>query len=587
MFSLKINKMSIRLNNLVVNNCRNRKEYVLNHRQMRTLIISTENNKKTVKHCLFANITSISSSNEFFNNKRTFCSNILPKDPDIFGDVGEKKYDLVELDEAEKNVEEFEENEAKPMGKYRRTPGQYSNMIKKHIENGDLSSAENVLKIIHNNRDKPTLYMYSLLIRAFAVQGNVKKCFRLYNKLKKRGMTPNNAVVTSLFNACSNSLDERSLEILHDFRSYLFEKKFTMNETHYNALIKAYSRHCLVEETFQLLDEMRDKNLRIDDITFNNLLHGAASQKETGLKYALVAWHVMKFRNIKPTTLTYNLLFRAIRDSKLGNLKVNDIIIPESEEGSKIIVTEGGRPDLLATPPVVRLLPQLQSEKFKHKRHKKYEIEEQESMQTTIDLNDVLKSNRLILFGGFDGLMKRMNDDGAIPNVKTFSLCLELIPNTKEAEEHLIRMARNRKIQLDTGFYNVLIKKRCFRFDYEDAKAVLAEMERDNCEPDIITWGIVALTCQCKEDGMALLNCLDNIELIESMMKQKVRPSDQIYHMLEKLKISAAEAIDGEWSITKDLDRFKIDYTKFKLRLEKLKKMFGHDKRVYELSEVN
>lgn len=252
----------------------------------------------------------------------------------------------------------------------------------------------------------------------------------------------------------------------------MFNANYPLNQTHYNALIKAYSRHGQVEETFQLLDEMRDKKLPIDHVTINNLLHGAGSQKEIGLKYALVVWHLMKYHNVTPSIVTYNLLFRAIRDTELGNLKINDILIGESEE-SKIILTDSGRPDLLAIPPVVRILPEVeepQSKRLFSRKHSEKKIRDVQSGENNVDLNEIIKSNRLILFGGFDGLMKRMESDGVVPNEKTFTLCLESIPNTKEAEIHLMRTARSKKVKLDTGFYNVLIKRRCFRYDYDDAK---------------------------------------------------------------------------------------------------------------------
>lgn len=213
MFSLKINSLSIRLNN-VVRTCGNKKQYILQSQHIQSLANAKESENKIVKYVPFVNKASLLHAKEL----RTFCTNVMPKDPDVFGDIGERKYDLVELDEKEKNVEDFEENEAKPLAKYRRYPSEYAKMLKQHIENGDLASAENVFLLAQKNRDKPTLYMYSLLMRAFAIQGDVKKCFRLYNKLKKQSLKPNEAIVTSLINACSNSVDSKSLEILHDFR---------------------------------------------------------------------------------------------------------------------------------------------------------------------------------------------------------------------------------------------------------------------------------------------------------------------------------------------------------------------------------
>lgn len=106
-------------------------------------------------------------------------------------------------------------------------------------------------------------------------------------------------------------------------------------------------------------------------------------------------------------------------------------------------------------------------------------------------------------------------------------------------------------------------------FNFKD---VLGEMEKDGCEPDIITWGVIAMSCQTQEDGMALLKCLENvgitpnyfiygsllrtaannlkleyvIDLMQSMFTQKIRPSQLIYSILDKLKVNAADAIAKE-----------------------------------------
>ena len=243
--------------------------------------------------------------------------------------------------------------------------------------------------------------------------------------------------------------------------------------------MKAYARHQQVEEAFQMLDEMRDKQLKIDDVTFNNLLHGATSEKRTGIKYALVVWHLMKLRNVKPALNTYNLMLRVIRDTNLGDLKVNDVLLAESEK-SKIIISDGGRPDLLASPPVVRSVPLLSvkynvNNKYKNTSEKEETLPaEQDASQENLypqqPLEEIVKNNRLILFGGFDGIVKRMENDNVVPDMKTMTLLMELVPNNIEAEKHVIRYANSKKIGLDIDFYNVLIKKRCFRFAYDDAK---------------------------------------------------------------------------------------------------------------------
>ena len=228
MFSSKLHT-SVLLNNIVVRTCKDSKQCIRFKEQLRFLCILTEKDSESVNKQSLLNIT-LNAPTWGLSTIRSLSSEPLPKNANVFGDIGTREFDKVEMDEKEKKVEEFEENEGRIPRKDKMSPGQYADLIKSHIQNGDLSSAERVLEIVKKNRDKPTLYMYNLLLRAFAVHGDLKKCFKLYNKLKQRGMKPNDATITSLFNACSNSMDEdRSLEAVQELRRYfIYLVSFTL-----------------------------------------------------------------------------------------------------------------------------------------------------------------------------------------------------------------------------------------------------------------------------------------------------------------------------------------------------------------------
>ncbi|KAK2583689.1 hypothetical protein KPH14_009615 [Odynerus spinipes] len=170
----------------------------------------------------------------------------------MFGDIGYRKYDKVDMDEEEKEEEEFQDNEARIPRRLKPSTGQYSAMIKSNIAKGDLSSALDVLTLVKTNRDKPTAYMYNLLIRAYAVQGNIDQCFSLYNKMKKRQLKPTLATYNSLFNACAESKNStKAIEKLNKLRFHLHEIGYILNETHYNTLVKAYSWHNHLLQAFE------------------------------------------------------------------------------------------------------------------------------------------------------------------------------------------------------------------------------------------------------------------------------------------------------------------------------------------------
>lgn len=368
------------------------------------------------------------------------------------------------MDEGEQKEENFQDTEGCIPRRLKPSIGQYAKMIKSQISRNDLNSALKVLDLMKENRDKPTLYLYNLLLYSFAKQGDIKRCFSLYNKAKKCGLKPNAATYTSLLNACALAdKNATALEHLNNLRKLLYEQ-FPLNETHYNVMIKAYSWHGQIVEAFKLADEMRDRRIPIEESTFNSLFHGAISDKKAGLHHALILWHLMHLENVKPTLTTYNLLLRAIRDTNLGNLRPDDILLSGLDQ-TRISVTEGDRPDLLASPPVLSTLLPLEKEQNITQCHIDANIQKR-----SVNLNDILVNNRLILFGGLEGFLNRMFNNNIKPDAKTITLLLDLIPNSVPAENLLIKIADEKNIKLDIDFFNMLIKRRSMRLDYKAAK---------------------------------------------------------------------------------------------------------------------
>jgi len=78
--------------------------------------------------------------------------------------------------------------------------------------------------------------------------------------------------------------------------------------------------------------------------------------------------------------------------------------------------------------------------------------------------------DRLTMLGGVSGMLARMDCDKAAPDVKTFSLLLELMPFSIEAENHLLSSMHFYNVEADVDFYNMLIRRRNFRKDFEGAR---------------------------------------------------------------------------------------------------------------------
>lgn len=522
-----------------------------------------------------------------------FCTEKFPRSANVFGDISGRKFERIPMDEREQEEEKFQDTEARVPRRLKPSLGQYAKMIKSHISKNDLNSALQVLDLMKENRDKPTMYLYNLLLYGLAKQGDVKQCFSLYNKAKKYGLQPNAATYTSLFNACALSDNsEVALEHLNRLRKSLYERQFSLNDAHYNVMVKAYSWHGQIVKAFQLADEMRDRRIPIGEITYNSLFHGAISDKEAGLRHALIVWHLMRMKNIKPSLTTYNLLLRAIRDTNLGNLKPDDVLLSGFDQ-TRVSMLEGEKPDLLASPPMLSTLLPMGKEQNIVQR------DTDVTVQNSVNLNDVLIKNRLILFGGVEGFLSRMSNDGVTPNIKTITLLLDLIPNTVPAENILIKTAEEKNIELDIDFFNMLIKRRSIRFDYKAAKEVISIAEKKGLSPNVMTFGVLALGCQelmqaqeflegievfgYKPNSVIIGTLIDTachkknfgylLFMMRYMMENRTRPTAQTIEIIKKfseelLKIEKPKATSKyryrKWKrLENNIEKFKKQYPKW------------------------
>ncbi|CAK9816925.1 Pentatricopeptide repeat-containing protein 1, mitochondrial [Anthophora plagiata] len=573
----------------------------------RHLCTALRSNKDRYNRKYDSNIQSKVCSSHISIYKKRFCTEVQPKDSNKFGDLSYEKYERVPMDEAEEKEEKISDYVKIPKGqKY--TYSEYCHLIKFHINNKNLQLALNVLDLMKENGERPSRYIYKLLISAHAMQGDMKQCFALFRSMKQKGIISSPNVYTSLINACAETTDtSKALERLTYLREYFHSRQIELNKFHYTTLIKAYSRHKQVLTAFEVADEAKDKGI-FTSATFAALFHAAIADRESGLKYALILWHKMRMSQIKPNIQHYNLLLRAIRDTQFGDLKVNDILIPGAMK-TQIQVNEVARPDLLSSPPVLNT-----SVVSALKYYKTDTPDTDDSCKTddkyallSENLNKILSENRLILFGGVDKILKQMKDEGVKPNVKTFTILLELLSPTVEAEKCFLKNLQENHFIPDPTFLNILIKRRSLRRKYEDAKAVLNEFQIHHLMPNIQTFEALAYGCTRQRDGIELLEQInaigyatDNVVLekllynacyyknfgyvsylMNYILKHQIAPSKKILEILEKFDGLLLElTTDEDQYRYRTMNKIRKDYNKFKISYENWKEVIQKEQDV-------
>lgn len=520
---------------------------------LRTHFINKQLNLNTIKF-RHVNFQQFSSVTRKFDNERKLkipddeSSYVAAQsDPEIFGTQTPNVKFPDKFDEDDLKEEEFLENP--PSRSQKLSTKQYADMIKEHLRNHSLKEAIDVLEVrmLKEDRVKPENYIFNLLIGGCARAGYTQKAFQLFTKMKQRDLKVTGGTYTSLFNACSNTpyLSDGLNKAIR-LREIMLEKGYEPNASNYNSMIKAFGRCGDPKTGFLLIDEMIGKNMEVRVDSFNFLLQACVSDKEYGFRHALLVWHKMFQKRLTPDLYSFNLLLKCVRESGLGDLQsleevLTKILRPKTENKTKMLL-EGEKQIDLSN------LPSVQKEEISQETSPNL-ISINPHLGTLVSLSEVKKpEDRLLLIGGASGFLKEMELAKITPDIKTFTQLLEVIPSTVASEKQLIATIRKIGIKCDIDFFNILIKKRSMRYDYESAREVLLMIKTAKLRPDIVTYGVLALSCQTQEEARELLQQMYeqgirmNIQILGAMLRQGCAQKNFNY-VIEILKICRDERI--------------------------------------------
>lgn len=377
--------------------------------------------------------------------------------PDQFGDPTREPEKLDEGD-----VEEELYFTEQPASDSHLSTKKYADIIKSFIKQRRIKEAIDVLEVrmLQQDRVKPEGYIYNLLLGACGRVGYTKKAFMLYNDMKKRGIKVHSGTYTALFNACSNSPwpTTDGLDRARKLYDIMIEKGYQPNDTNYNAMIKAFGRCGDLSMAFALVDEMQQKGISVKNDTVNFLLQSCITDSEAGFRHSLLVWRKLVEKNIRPNVYTFNLLLRCVRDCGLGDLEATKTVIEKLTESSDRLQLEDGQSDRLnlqdSEESAVALAPQ-----YVDQRPNLLAINPH--LGSVMAITEVkTPEDRLILLGGCKGFLETIIQYKCTPDIKTFTLLLDCIPNSLAAEKELLVWLRKLNVKPDLDFYNHLMKNR-------------------------------------------------------------------------------------------------------------------------------
>ncbi|XP_049427617.1 pentatricopeptide repeat-containing protein 1, mitochondrial [Epinephelus fuscoguttatus] len=512
----------------------------------------------------------------------------------------------------------------------RNTPYWYFLQCKRLIKENKLQEALDVFSrdMLQGERLQPEEFNYTVLIGGCGRAGQLKRAFRLYNDMKKRGLDPTDATYTALFNACAESpFKQAGLQQALKLEQELRRKNHPLSTITYHALLKTHAITNHLQACIHTLREMLQNGHAVTRETFHYLLMGCLKDKEAGFRLALQVWRQMLRSGITPDSNDYNLLLRTARDCGIGDVALTTSVLLQPDrkyerDRASHVKSESGCKDVVDIDLLERQLfiqPDPGSASQQGSRHGEEEpysrpesshlvpVRQTETITLPVDLAsesaspnllDIFEgkssgvvslgtvdgpTDRLALIGGAEGFLEKMAANKLSPDLKTMTLLADTMEPSHQSLQMLLKVAKQHKVKLDVAFFNSVIRKAAKAGDLEEAKSVLSVMRQRNVNVDAQTFGSLAFGCEQQQDGLQLLTDMEeagfkpNIQVFSALIGRATRRLDYVY-LKTLLKSMRSMGVWPNEVIIRQLEfasQYPPNYNKYKSRNKYLDQIDG------------
>lgn len=183
----------------------------------------------------------------------------------------------------------------------------WSIMISGYARNGNMLAAKEVFDQIPEKEIKS----WNALIISYSRNGDWNNCIQLFNEMRLGHVQPNHVTMATVMSACGQL---GALKVARQFHGILHKNFVEMNIFVYNSLVDMYAKCGAIHEAYKIFSEVPVKDL----VSYNVMISGFGSHGHE--EDALKLLNEMLERGIMPDKLTFLGILYAC--SQMGNLEL-------------------------------------------------------------------------------------------------------------------------------------------------------------------------------------------------------------------------------------------------------------------------
>merc|ERR550514_2196115 len=176
-------------------------------------------------------------------------------------------------------------------------------MVKAATQAGKTALAQGLVEQGSGN-----LHEHVTMIKSCGRKQDLRGAKQAFDRLKTSGAPLSPLVYNCLLDACVQCGDMKSAE---EYFAQMKQLEYA-DVVSYNTMLKSYLQQNRSEEAQRLLQEMLERGLPANRVTYNELLNAKVASKDRRGMWKLV--EVMKAANVQPNAVTCSILLKALTE---------------------------------------------------------------------------------------------------------------------------------------------------------------------------------------------------------------------------------------------------------------------------------